>query len=128
MLFWENENPANGAVHHLMVISYHIQHPTLYSPEGLENAKQLLTAFLVAGLSPEEMRQMNRHRVDSGHRTWKIKGTRGNHGVHPYPMTWPITAVDVIAGSSKNYCANVESWARSVHESLQAAAKSHNPG
>jgi hypothetical protein len=39
MLFWENEDPANGAVHHLMVVSYHIQHPSLYSPEGLENAK-----------------------------------------------------------------------------------------
>ena len=29
MLFWEAENPANGEVHHLAVLCYHLQHPHL---------------------------------------------------------------------------------------------------
>jgi hypothetical protein len=53
-----------------MVASYHIQHPSLYSPGGPDYAKGLLEAFLI-----------------------------------------------------ENYCANVERWARSIHEALQAAAK-----
>jgi len=35
MLYWENEVPENGAVHHLMVFCFHIQHPEKSSPEGL---------------------------------------------------------------------------------------------
>ncbi|MCB9421795.1 MAG: hypothetical protein H6667_18490 [Ardenticatenaceae bacterium] len=121
MLFWENENPANGTVHHLTVICYHIQHPSLYSPEGLNYAKQLLAAFLVEKLSPDEIRKRSRAQVDSSQRTWRIKGTPDHHSDHPHSITWTITAVDVIASGSKNYCANVERWARSIHKALETA-------
>lgn len=46
MLFWEAENPAYGEVHHLMVLCYHLQHPSLYSPEGLTEARKLLAEFV----------------------------------------------------------------------------------
>jgi hypothetical protein len=124
MLFWENESPANGAVHHLTVICYHIQHPHLYSPEGLDNAKQLLKAFLTDGLTPNEVRNRSRAQVDSGQRTWKIKGTSDRHGSHPQPIAWTMTASDVVADGIENYCANVERWARSIHTTLQAAPTS----
>jgi hypothetical protein len=48
LLYWENENPALGTVHHLMVLSYHLQHPSLYSPEGLQYSLQQLIDFLKA--------------------------------------------------------------------------------
>ena len=35
LLFWENERPELGEVHHLLVLCYHLQHPSLYSAEGL---------------------------------------------------------------------------------------------
>lgn len=124
MLFWENEDPANGMVHHLMVISYHIQHPSLYSAEGLDYAKGLLEAFLEEGRPPKEVRKRNRAQVDSSRRTWKIKGTPERHGAHPYPITWTMTAADVVAGGIDNYCANVERWAWSIHEALKTAEKS----
>jgi hypothetical protein len=119
MLFWENEDPANGAVHHLMVVTYHIQHPSLYSTESLDYAKQLLEAFLVEGLSPDEVRKLIQPQVNSSHRSWKIKGTPDNHGAHPQSVRWLVTAVDVITGGIENYCANVERWAWSIHEALQ---------
>src|SRR5512145_2930017 len=50
MLFWENEHPPLGEVHHLMVLCYHLQHPSLYAPEGLEYAKGLLVDFIERGL------------------------------------------------------------------------------
>ena len=124
MLFWEHEIPANWAVHHLMVASYHIQHPSLYSPEGLEDAKQLLTAFLVEGCTPDEIRKHNRTQVDSSRRTWKIKGTPDRHGSHPHSVTWTMTTAAVVAGGVDNYCINVKCWAESIHKTLKAAGKS----
>jgi hypothetical protein len=117
MLFWENENPAYGAeVHHLMVLSYHLQHPSLYSPEGLKVARQLLAEFLDSGATPAEVRQRNRARVDSSRRKWKIKGTAASHGSYDPPIRWTMTAADVIAGGVNNYCDNVRRWAQSIHE------------
>jgi len=62
MLYWENEVLANGEVHHLLVLCYHLQHPRLYSPAGLGYAIQLLRDFLVGGLSPQEVRRESRDR------------------------------------------------------------------
>ncbi len=107
-----------------MVASYHIQHPRLYSPEGLDYAKGLLEAFLVEGRSPADVRKRNHAHVDSGQRTWRIKGTPERHGIHPHPVTWTMTAADVVAGGIDNYCANVERWAWSIHKALQIITKS----
>ncbi len=43
MLGWESERPSVlGEVHHLMVLCYHLQHPSLYSPEGLSLSTPLM--------------------------------------------------------------------------------------
>jgi hypothetical protein len=65
MLFWEAENPNYGVVHHLMVLCYHLQHPSLYSPEGLRQAITLLSDFLERGLTPEQVRKRSRNTVNS---------------------------------------------------------------
>jgi hypothetical protein len=76
MGFWEMDYSLID-MHHLMVVSYYLQHPSLYSPEGLKQAKELLIDFLENGLSPQQIRQRDHARVDSGSRTFKIKGTPG---------------------------------------------------
>jgi hypothetical protein len=120
MLFWENENPANGVVHHLMVLCYHLQHPSLYSPEGLEYSKGLLVDFVEGGLSTEAVRQRSRDQVDSGKRAWKITARPDAHGVYDHPIRWTKTAADVVAAGADNYVDSVRSWAQAVYESLQA--------
>jgi hypothetical protein len=121
MLFWEAENPAYGAeVHHLMVLCYHLQHPSLYSPEGLKEARRLLVEFVEHGASPVEVRQRNRARVDSGQRKWKIKATATAHGSYDPPIQWTMTAADVVAGGSENYCDNVQAWAQLINKMLTA--------
>jgi len=120
MLFWEAEYPADGAeVHHLMVLCYHLQHPSLYSPEGLEEARRLLVEFVEDGASPVEVRKRNRARVDSSRRHWKIKGTADSHGSYIHAMAWTMTAADVLAGGSASYCDNVRAWAGLVNSTLK---------
>ena len=121
MLFWEAEFPALGVVHHLMVLCYHLQHPSLYSPEGLTTSKRLLEGFLEQGLTTEEARQRNRVALDSGTRSFKIKGTSTAHGVYDHLIEWTLTAADVTAGGADHYCDNVYAWARSVYDALVAS-------
>ena len=120
MLFWEAENPAYSAeVHHLMVLSYHLQHPSLYSPDGLTEARRLLVEFVEDGASPVEVRKRQRARVDSSRRNWKIKGTAASHGAYAQAIAWKMTAADVVASGSENYCDSVRRWAQSVNEALK---------
>ena len=121
MLFWEAENPNYGVVHHLMVLCYHLQHPSLYSPEGLRQAITLLSDFLERGLTPEQVRKRSRNTVNSSTRTWKITGTPSSHGAYEHPIAWTMTAVDVIEDGKVNYCDSVRTWARSVLEDLERA-------
>jgi hypothetical protein len=123
MLYWEDESHANAAVHHLTVLCYYIQHPALYSPEGLREAHKLLASFVERGSNPQQVRNQNRARLNSDGRAWKIKGTVTAHGAYKHPITWPVTAADVVAAGAENYCASVTTWAQSVLETLRA---SHN--
>lgn len=112
MLFWEAEYPALGIVHHLMVLCYHLQHPSLYSPDGLTEGKRLLVEFVQNGVSTEEIWRRNRDRVDSGKRDWKIKATATSKGAYEHPVQWAMTSADVVAGGADSYVGNVQKWAQ----------------
>lgn len=118
MLYWENEDPARGEVHHLMVLCYHLQHPSLYSAEGLAAGRRLLDDFVANGLTPQEVRRHQRERVASGNRAWSITARDGNRGAYELPVEWKITAADVVAAGAEQYCASVRAWATSIHQDL----------
>ena len=122
MLFWEAENPDYGIVHHLMVLCYNLQHPSLYSPEGLREAITLLHDFLERGLTPAQVRKRNRSVLNSSTRTFNITGTPASPGRYDHPITWTMTAADVLERGMDNYCDNVRTWARSVDEALPRAS------
>jgi len=121
MLGWESEQPANWAVHHLTVLCYHLQHPSLYSPEGLRAGFTLLTDFLERGTTPTEVRKQRGAQADSGARTWKIKGTPESHGAYDPPVVWSMTTNQVIAAGIDNYCDSVRAWASSMLISLKTS-------
>lgn len=122
MLAWETEDPARWAeAHHLMVLCYHLQHPHLYSPEGLEYAMQLLVQFMEQGIPPNEVLRRSRDAVDSSKRTWKIKGTPDSYGSYKPQIQWVKAAGDVVAGGANNYADNVKAWAQSVYDTLKAS-------
>ena len=120
MLYWEAENPALGEVHYLMVLSYHLQNPNLYSKEGLEEAKRLLAKFVKGQANPQQIRLRSKDKVDSGKRQWKIKASAASRGAHEHPIQWTMTAADVVAGGDTNYCENVRNWLQSILVTLIA--------
>jgi len=119
MLFWEAETPALGEVHHLVVLCYHLQHPSLYSPDGLREGQRLLAMFLDEGRTPQQVVKRQRPRVASGQRQWKITARPGAHGAYERPISWTMWAGDVIAGGAQNYCENVRCWAASIQAALR---------
>ena len=121
MLAWEVENPTFWEVHHMMVLCYHLQHPSLYSPEGLTWATHLLAEFVEHGVTTQEVRRRNRDILDSSKRKWKVTGTSASHGKYEHPVHWQVTAADVIAGGMDDYCDNVRAWARSILDALKAS-------
>ena len=122
MLAWEFDNPQmDYNVHHLMVLSYYLQHPGLYSPEGLKGAVQLLVDVLESGLLPQEVRRCYKDRLDSRKRTWKIKGTEALQGFYKNPPHWTVTAADVAASGMQDYNLNVRRWGRSILETLRSS-------
>lgn len=118
MLFWENEDPARGVVHHLMVLCYYLQHPSLYSAAGLAHGRKLLADFVVHGKSAEEVRRASRERVDSGNRQWSVTARPDDQGAYERPVAWRMTAADVVAGGPEVYVRNVRVWSESVMASI----------
>lgn len=118
MLFWEFDYQLFD-VHHLMVVSYNLQHPSIYSPETLRDVKKMLRAFLEEGVTPQTMRQQISRTVDSSTRTHKITGTPEAHGSYEKPVTWEMHAVDVIHAGREHYFASVRQWAESILKSLR---------
>ena len=118
LLFWENERPELGEVHHLMVLCYHLQHPSLYSAEGLAHSRRLLAEFVAGGLSPAEARRRQRAAVDSGGRGWSITARPGNQGAYEQPPAWQLRVQDVVAGGPDHYPENVRRWAGAIVRDL----------
>ncbi|MCA9969033.1 MAG: hypothetical protein KC425_02400 [Anaerolineales bacterium] len=116
LLFWENEYPGHGRVHHLMVLCYYLQHPSLYSAVGLRSARELLRTFLEDGVTPEMARQ--RFRREMGGARAPVTARPDDRGAYPVPVAWPLTVADVVAGGAAAYCENVAAWAQAVHDTL----------
>ena len=121
MLVWEMEDPSLYVVHHLLVVSYHLQHPSLYSPEGFSGARVLLREFVDAGMSTEAVRKRDKSALDSGRREFKVTGSPEARGAYDRAVKWTMCAADVVAGGMEHYVENVSTWARSINEALKQA-------
>jgi hypothetical protein len=122
-LFWENEYPdLTLDVHHLLVLCYYLQHPSLYSVEGLQNALGLLDDFVAKGLSPQEVRKQNAPKVDSGKRKFTVTARPDSIGSYARQPQWTMRLADVVAGEVEAYRGNIKKWAQSMHEAITLAA------
>lgn len=111
-LAMEFENPTTyGAVHHLTVACYMLQH-NAYSRDAWLEARKMIAQFTQEGITPAEMRKQNRSRFDSGQRTWRVpKGAKLSEFD---AIVWSRTIADVRLDNPVIYCADVELWASSV--------------
>ena len=106
-----------GAVHHLTVTAYMLQHSSKLTREGWLHERELLREFLVENESPAFIRKKNRDLVDSGKRTFKIKSRDGLPFINK--TSWAKTILDVRTENAEVYYADVSAWARSVLEESQ---------
>jgi hypothetical protein len=120
LLAWEWEHNLQD-VHHLMVLSYYLQHPSRYSAEAVPGIINMLVDFVESGVTPQAMRERLRPMVDSGKRDYKITGTPDSYGTYPSPVTWTMTAADVVHNGPAHYYASVHQWTESILKSLRAS-------
>ncbi|MBI5841473.1 MAG: hypothetical protein HZB19_15380 [Chloroflexi bacterium] len=110
----EFEGVGCGAVHHLTVAAYMLQHSSKLTREGWLHERELLREFLVEKKPPSFIRKQNRDLVDSGKRNFKIKSRDGLPVINK--TTWTKTILDVRVENAEVYCEDVNAWARSALE------------
>jgi hypothetical protein len=113
-LVLEFTDAGYGAVHHLTVAAFMVQHSSRMTREGWLFERELLREFLVENKPPSYIRKQNKDRVDSGKRTFKIKSRDGKRIIEK--STWKKTILDVRMENSEVYCEDITSWASSVLE------------
>jgi len=111
-LILEFSDAAYGAVHHLTVAAYMVQHSSHLTRAGWLYERELLREFLVENKPPAYVRKRNKDLVDSGKRTFKIKSRDSKPVIDK--KNWKKTILDVRMENAEAYCADVTVWARSV--------------
>ena len=103
-----------GAVHHLTVATYMVQHSSKMTREGWLHERELLREFIIEKKPPAFIRRQNKDLVDSGKRTFKFKSKDGVPVIDK--STWTKTILDVRTENTEMYCEDITAWARSVLE------------
>ena len=76
-LVLEFTDAGYGAVHHLTVAAYMVQHSSKMTREGWLFERNLLREFLIENKPSAYIRKQNKNVVDSGKCTFKIKSNYG---------------------------------------------------
>jgi hypothetical protein len=111
-LILEFTDAGYGAVHHLTVTAFMVQHSSRMTREGWLFERDLLRQFLLENKPPALICEQIRDTVDSGKRTFKIKSKDGVRVINK--STWTKTILDVRAENAETYCQDITAWARSV--------------
>ena len=113
-LVLEFTDAGYGAVHHLTVATFMIQHSSKMTPEGWQYERDLLKEFLVEKKTPATIRKQIKDTVGSGKRTFKFKSKTGVPVIDK--TVWKRTILDVRAENAEEYCEDITAWASSVLE------------
>jgi hypothetical protein len=115
MIKWDFEDFLGvGKVHHLTVLSYNLQHPSVYSVKGLQNAKETLVEFIKNPTQYATHGAYDREKLASDVRDWKISGTPESHAEYATRPQWHMLASKVVRGGLGNYVDNVIKWNETV--------------
>lgn len=116
-LVLEFTDAGYGAVHHLTVATFMVQHSSRMTREGWMYERDLLREFLVENKPPQLVRKQIKNSVDSGKRTFKFKSKTGVPVINK--ITWAKTILDVRAENAEVYREDISAWARSVLEETE---------
>lgn len=123
LLAFENERPpAFGAVHHLTVPCYFLQHPAGYSMEILGEWRSALADILDRGTPASELQARVAKRFAGAKRVREV-------GARPpawWPAVWPMSVHNVLRPDQRpsvpEYVARARNWASATRAALDAAA------
>jgi hypothetical protein len=111
VLAWEGiDPPRTYANHHILVMSWELQHPSRFSEEALAWIRESLRRVLTEGVTPQDLRRESTRAMQQQNRAFKI--TRS--GAEIVPRAWSRTLSDVIAEGSDAMPDSVGRWARAV--------------
>jgi 2'-5' RNA ligase len=114
MLALEFEDPrVFGAVHHVTVICYNLQHPGAFTDEALDWMRSTLRAIIEEGLSASEIRERSRKKFN-GHLTVLRKAA-----TKPRDVGWSMTVMAVRTDSPDVYVKDVTAWAKSILKDMK---------
>jgi hypothetical protein len=122
LLAYENERPpAFGAVHHLTVACYSLQHPAGYARAALDSWRELIAATLDGRAAPNDLRHRLGQRF-AGARRVREPGSRPPDW---WPHSWTMVVRDVLGPSEplpvvETYVERATRWARAVRADLDA--------
>jgi hypothetical protein len=119
-LVLEFTDAGYGAVHHLTVTAYMLQHSSKLTKEGWLHMRELLREFLIEKKPPVFIRKQNKDLVDSGKRKFKITSKDGSPVINK--TTWTKTILDVRTENAEEYCEDVAAWARSALKDAEMIA------
>ena len=110
---------AFGAVHHLTVAAYYLQHPRGFSLAAMRGWHTIITESLDRAATPAEFLRRARTRSDA---RVKIR-ERDAEPPDGWPRTWPMTVADVVVPSgdvpnAEGHIHRVTQWAQAIRETL----------
>jgi Family of unknown function (DUF5946) len=124
MLALEFEQPSVfGAVHHLTVICYNIQHPDSFSDEALAWMRSALRDIVEKGLTGPELLKRARGSFSGDYKV-KCRDSRARDRHTDVPCIpertgWSMTVADVRTDSPGAYTGDIKAWARSILDDIQ---------
>lgn len=113
--------PAFGAVHHLTVAAYSLQHPRGYSRDAIAMWRVIVDESLDGLSTPENFLERARARFSGGVRV-REPGAEPPSG---WPTRWPMTVADVVpppdeSPTPEGHIERVRRWAESIRTTLNA--------
>jgi hypothetical protein len=106
---------AFGAVHHLTVAAYSLQHPGGYSRDAIRMWRVIIAESLDGVSTPAAFLERARAQFSGGVRV-REPGAEPPEG---WPRTWPVTAADVVAApDAPVHIERVRRWAASIRDTL----------
>lgn len=114
MLALEFEDPAVfGAVHHLTVICFNLQHSSMFTDESIAWMRSTVQAIVEEGLSPAELRERSMKTFGG-----KVKVLTKVPKASPR-NAWSMTVLDIRTDSPDMYVKDVNAWAKSILQDMR---------
>lgn len=124
VLAWEQYDiEGNGRYHHMLVMSWELQHPSRFSDETLTWARESLARSISGEVSAQQLRREVSEWAPQDKRAFKITRTGGMI----VPRRWSLTLADVVAEGLEGMPESVRTWATAVSNDLELDAGAAGP-